>query len=115
CLGPGVPQFDLVHLGLGPDAHTCSLFPFDELLRERDATVGVALHRPLGEWRTTITFPVIGAARRVEMLVLGREKARVVRRVIRGPLDPFRLPAQLVRPVGGEMVWILDEAATSEL
>ena len=48
-----------------------------------------------------------------EMFVVGEGKAEVVRQVLRGPLDPFRLPAQLVRPVDGEYVWIVDRAAAS--
>jgi 6-phosphogluconolactonase len=109
--GPGVPRFDVIHLGLGPDAHTCSLFPFDDLLRERGLTVAPALMRELGEPRVTITLPVVNAAARVEMFVVGGGKAEVVRKVLEGPLDPFRLPAQLVRPADGEYVWIMDEAA----
>ncbi|HEX6750930.1 MAG TPA: 6-phosphogluconolactonase [Longimicrobium sp.] len=113
--GPGLPRFDVVHLGLGPDAHTCSLFPFDPLLRERDLTVAPALMRELGEPRVTFTFPVVNAARRVEMFVVGAGKAEVAWKVLRGPLDPFRLPAQNVRPTEGEMVWIMDEAAAAKL
>lgn len=114
-LGPGVPRFDLVHLGVGPDAHTCSLFPFDPLLRERGRTVAAALHRPLGEPRVTFTFPVVNAAARVEFFVVGRDKAAVAWQVLRGPLDPFRLPAQNVRPLSGEQVWIMDEPAAARL
>jgi 6-phosphogluconolactonase len=113
--GPGVPRFDVIHLGLGPDAHTCSLFPFDELLRERRLTVAPALMRELAEPRVTITLPVVNAAARVEMFVVGAGKAEVVRKVLEGPLDPFRLPAQLVRPFDGEYVWIMDEAAAGEV
>jgi 6-phosphogluconolactonase len=113
--GPGVPRFDVVHLGLGPDAHTCSLFPFDGLLRERELTVAPALMRELGEPRVTITFPVVNAAARVEMFVVGGAKADVVRKVLRGPLDPFRLPAQLVRPNDGEYVWVVDRAAAASV
>lgn len=113
--GPGVPRFDLIHLGVGPDAHTCSLFPFDELLRERDRTVGTALHRPLGEWRITFTVPVLNAAARLEVLAFGKDKAAVVRTAVEGPLDPFRLPIQLVRPADGELAWRLDEAAAARL
>jgi len=109
--GTAMPRFDVIHLGLGPDAHTCSLFPFDDLLRERDLTVATALMRELGEPRVTFTFPVVNAAARVEMFVVGGGKAEVVRKVLEGPLDPFRLPAQLVRPADGEYVWILDKAA----
>ena len=109
--GPGVPRFDVIHLGLGPDAHTCSLFPFDGLLRERSLPIAPALMRELGEPRVTFTLPVVNAAARVEMFVVGGGKAEVVRKVLKGPLDPFRLPAQLVHPVDGDYVWIMDEAA----
>ncbi|HEX9936417.1 MAG TPA: 6-phosphogluconolactonase [Longimicrobium sp.] len=113
--GAGVPRFDLVHLGIGPDAHTCSLFPFDPLLRERERAVAPALHRELGEPRVTFTFPVVNAAARVEMLALGGGKAEVAHKVLRGPLDPFRLPAQNVRPRDGEYVWMMDQAAAARL
>ena len=113
--GPGVPRFDVIHLGLGPDAHTCSLFPFDPLLLERKLTVAPALLREMGEPRVTFTFPLVNAAARVEMFVVGGGKAEVVRKVLEGPLDPFRLPAQLVRPADGEYVWIMDEAAAGEI
>jgi len=113
--GPGVPRFDVIHLGLGPDAHTCSLFPFDPLLRERTLTVAPALMRELGEPRVTFTVPVVNAAARVEMFVVGAGKAEVVRKVLEGPRDPFRLPAQLVAPTDGEYVWIMDRAAAEEL
>lgn len=109
--GGGIPALDLVHLGLGEDAHVCSLFPFDPLLRERERTVGTALRVPPGEWRISLTFPVLNAARRVELIVPGRRKAEAVRRAARGPLDPFRLPAQGVRPVSGELHWLLDREA----
>jgi 6-phosphogluconolactonase len=110
--GPGVPRFDLVHLGIGPDGHTASLFPFDDLLRERERTVGCSLHRPLGEWRLTLTVPVLNAARRVELLALGSGKASIVGAALEGPIDPYRIPAQLVRPAG-EMVWMLDHSAAA--
>jgi 6-phosphogluconolactonase len=112
--GPGGPRFDLVHLGIGPDGHTASLFPFDDLLREPERTVGWSLHRPLGEWRLTLTVAVLNAARRVEMLALGEGKASIVRSALEGPIDPYRIPAQLVRPTG-EMVWMLDRGAASGL
>ena len=114
--GPGTPRFDLIHLGVGPDAHTASLFPFAEkTLRERERAVVPALHLSDGEWRITLTLPVLNAAARVEFLATGKGKAKVVRSVIGGPLDPFRLPAQLVRPRDGELAWVLDEGAAAGL
>ncbi len=110
------PRFDVIHLGLGDDAHTASLFPFnEEVLRERERRVRVALFRELGEHRLTFTAPVINAARRIEFLILDGKKANVVRSVVQGALDPFRLPAQLVRPTDGELVWMLSREAAGEL
>ncbi len=109
-----IPCFDLVHLGVGADGHTCSLFPFDPLLLERERNVVTALYRPLGEPRITITMPVVNAAAQVEMLAPGADKAQVVWKVLEGPRDPMRIPAQAVRPDGG-MVWLLDEAAAARL
>jgi 6-phosphogluconolactonase len=111
--GEGVPRFDLVHLGVGSDGHTCSLFPFDPFLLEREKTVVTALLRSLGEPRITLTLPVVNAAACVEMLAPGADKAEVVWKVLRGPRDPARLPAQAVRP--GEMVWVLDRASAARL
>ena len=113
--GTRTPRFDLVHLGVGADGHTCSLFPFDPLLLERHGTVATAILRPLGEPRITFTLPVVNGAAHVEMLAPGADKAEVVWKVLRGPRDPHRIPAQLVRPRDGEMVWLLDEAAAARL
>ncbi len=114
--GPGVPRFDLVHLGLGGDGHTASLFPFDlPVLTEREHNVAVARFRELVEFRLTLAVPVLNAATRVEFLVVGAAKASVVRAVLAGPRDPFRLPAQLVRPAQQDPVWMLDSPAATGL
>ena len=113
--GPGVPRFDLIHLGVGPDGHVASLFPFTDALRERERTVTTNLHLPPGEPRITLTLPVLNAAARIELPVMGADKAAVAWTVLRGPIDPFRFPAQLLRPVDGEMVWVMDAGAASRL
>jgi len=113
--GPGIPRFDLIHLGVGPDGHTCSLFPFDDTLRVRDRAVIPALLRSLGEPRITFTVPVLNEAARVEVLAPGADKAAIVHKVLAGPLDPFRLPIQLARPIDGEMEWLVDQGAASRL
>lgn len=102
----GPPVFDLVHLGVGEDGHIASLFPFSRLLRERERAVAVALYRPMGECRLTLTVPVINAARRVEVLLFDPGKAAIARTAVTGARDPFHYPVQLVRP-RGDLVWMM--------
>lgn len=115
ALFEGAPRFDLIHLGLGDDAHTASLFPFSPALLERRALAS-ATHQPgTFEPRVTLTFPVLNAARTPEFLVLSAKKAPVVQRVLQGALDPVHYPAQAIRPAGPPAVWLLDTAAAAAL
>lgn len=107
-----VPSFDLIFLGLGPDGHTASLFPGTEALQERDLLVAANFVPELDSWRITFTYPLLNAARQVAFLVEGAGKAEMVRRVIEGDAE---LPASLIRPITGELVWMLDQAAAADL
>jgi 6-phosphogluconolactonase len=111
------PAFDLILLGMGDDGHTASLFPGSAALRETAQPVlGVMAHyqdRPAR--RVTLTPPAINAARNVFFLVSGAGKAQTLRAVLYGPHQPDLLPAQVVRPVGGHVLWLVDEAAASGL
>jgi len=111
----GMPTIDIVHLGVGTDGHTASLFPFDPALDESDRTVCVTRHPETGEERITLTLPVINAAARVDFLALGAEKADVVKTVLYGVRDPARVPAQGVTPTSGVVVWTLDLEAAQQL
>jgi 6-phosphogluconolactonase len=107
------PVFDLVLLGLGPDAHIASLFPGDAALGERRrSAVGVQTPgmAPLVP-RITLTLPVINAAREVVFLVTGEEKAEAVARSFSGLPDP-RFPGSLVE---GAVTVLLDPAAAYRL
>jgi len=109
----GEPVFDLILLGLGPDAHTCSLFPGDDALGERDRrVVGVETPgmAPLVS-RISLTLPVVNGSRRIVFLVTGADKAEAVARAFTGPPDPAA-PASLV---DGEVTVLLDEAAAARL
>jgi 6-phosphogluconolactonase len=116
ALAEEVTSFDLVLLGLGPDAHCASLFPNDRALDERRrCVVGVeqAGMEPLVP-RVTITLPVINAAREVLFLVTGADKAEAVARSFAG--EPSRdAPASLVAPVGGTLTVLMDGAAAALL
>jgi 6-phosphogluconolactonase len=109
----GEPVFDLILLGLGPDAHTCSLFPNDDALGERDRpVVGVETPgmAPLVS-RITLTLSVVNASRRIVFLVTGADKADAVARAFDGAPD-VSAPASLV---DGEVTVLLDEAAAARL
>ena len=105
----GAPVFDLILLGMGPDAHICSLFPGDDALAERERpavgveTPGMAPLVP----RITFTLPVVNASRRIVFLVTGQDKADAVARAFSGRKDPMA-PASLVE---GEVTVLLDAGA----
>ena len=115
-LEPGpVPVFDLMLLGLGQNAHIASLFPSSPALREeRRLAVAVDVDDRLAH-RITVTPPVINRAAHVILMVCGEGKALAVHDVLEGPRDPGRLPAQIVAPSEGDVLWLLDRAAASGL
>jgi 6-phosphogluconolactonase len=109
----GLEAFDLMLLGLGPDAHICSLFPSDDALGERDRrvvgveTAGMAPLVP----RITLTLPAVNATRQVVFLITGEDKADAVTRVFSGHPDP-RAPGSLV---DGSPRVLMDAAAAARL
>lgn len=104
------PRFDLVLLGLGADGHTASLFPGAPALREK-RRFAAAARQPGGLQRITLTLPVINCAREAVFLVTGSEKSAMVREVLGGG---GKVPAALVRPHRGRLVFLLDRAAARE-
>lgn len=106
--------FDLVLLGLGSDGHTASLFPGTDALSVTDRW-SVANYVPqMDTWRLTLTLPCINAASHITFLVSGENKAQRLRQVIRTD-QGAELPASLVQPQHGKLVWLVDEAAASDL
>jgi len=105
----GRPRFDVIHLGLGDDGHTASLFPASPALLEARALVAVVHDAPKPPpERLTLTLPVINAARAVLFMVQGASKREALARV--RERDPA-LPASHVLPVDGELRFIVDRAA----
>src|SRR5215472_52486 len=111
----GIPSFDLIQLGMGPQGHTASLFPHSAALREQERlVVPVTTPKPPPD-RLTFTPPLLNAAQHVLFLVTGSDKAQAVHQVIEGEYNPDEYPAQIVRPTHGEVIWMLDTAAASKL
>lgn len=110
------PQLDLVLLGLGQDGHTASLFPGTSALEEKQRLVAVG-RAPSGvPKRLTLTLGVINRATVVLFLAIGEDKAEIVRRVLEPKTDADRqLPAALVKPYNGRLIWLLDGPAAALL
>ena len=109
------PRLDLVLLGMGPDGHTASLFPGTKALRERRRLVVSNWVGKLYTDRITMTAPAINAAARVVFLVQGEDKALPLKGVLEGPREVLQLPAQLIRPHNGSLLWLVDRTAGSLL
>jgi 6-phosphogluconolactonase len=106
------PRWDLLLLGLGPDAHTASLFPSKP---EKDVSDRLVVGVPEAGMepqvpRISMTLPCLNAARHVVFLVTGAAKAKAVQRAFGDPPDPTS-PASHVRPRSGELSVFLDPAA----
>lgn len=107
-----IPRFDLILLGLGPDGHTASLFPGSAALSVTDQLVVPNFVTKFDSWRITFTYTLINAGANVAFLSQGKDKAERVKQVIAG--DP-ELPASGVHPANGELYWMIDDAAASQL
>ncbi len=106
-----MPVFDVIHLGTGPDAHTASLFPGDDLIDNRDGIATATYSESKKNWRVTLLPSVLLAARHTAFLVTGEDKAEAVHNVLQGEFDPHQFPAQLITRSGANVEWFLDRAA----
>ena len=105
------PRFDLVFLGIGNEGHTASLFPGTKALHESKR---LAVRNWVGKLytnRITLTAPAINNAARVIFMVTGADKALALKGILEGPHEPDQLPAQLIQPPNGNLVWLVDTVA----
>jgi 6-phosphogluconolactonase len=111
-LEPGAfPAFDIIHRGMGPDAHTASLFPGEPLIDDHRNLVAAAYVEKFHQWRITLLTGVLEAARNTIMLVAGGDKAEPLRTVLHEPYDPKQYPVQIGTHDGRNVLWFLDKAA----
>jgi 6-phosphogluconolactonase len=112
-LGPGeMPRFDVVQCGMGPDAHTASLFPGEPLIEDRAGIAAAVFAPQFSQWRVTLLPGALLASAHIVYLVSGADKAEAVRAVFTGVSEPKKYPAQLI---GRAAEWFLDEAAATLL
>ena len=110
----GVPRFDVLMLGIGPDAHVASLFPgLPALYEEQRTTVAVRGAPKPPPTRLSLTLPAIRAASDVWVLASGREKAGAVRLALSGA-GPVQVPAAGARGAV-QTLFLLDRAAAAEV
>ena len=113
--GQGVPQFDVIHRGMGPDAHTASLFPGEPLIDDRTGLAAAVFVEKLNSHRVTLLPAVLLAAKQTVLLVAGADKAQPLADVLYGPHDPKQFPCQLTERDGGDVAWFLDQAAAAKI
>jgi 6-phosphogluconolactonase len=113
CAG-GLPDLDLVLLGLGPEGHTASLFPGSSALIEPMRWV-LAVTAPADPpLRLTLTFRVLNQAANAYFLVTGSNKARALHQILTGTADPNTCPAAGVRLASGTLIWWVDRDAAAQ-
>ena len=108
------PKADLLLLGMGPDGHTCSLFPEHPLLNESDKIVVPIKDSPKPPpERVTLTLPVLNNSKAVVFVSTGEGKKEMIKNVLKDKKHSF--PATRVIPTTGELYWIIDKPAGSML
>jgi 6-phosphogluconolactonase len=112
--GP-VPSFDVLMLGIGPDAHVASLFPGMPALYEEDRSVVAVRGAPKPPpTRLSLTFPAIRAAREVWIIASGEGKAAAVRMALSDEAGTFQVPAAGARGRQSTL-FLIDRAAAAQL
>jgi 6-phosphogluconolactonase len=109
-------SFDLVLLGLGDNSHTLSLFPgYDDIVFDRENWVRSFYLKEQDMYRITLTSAIVNSAGRIAFLVAGKDKSEAMRQVLSEKYDPANHPAQMIKPLNGELYWFTDKAAASDL
>ncbi|WP_339627539.1 6-phosphogluconolactonase [uncultured Maribacter sp.] len=111
----GLPQFDMVILGMGDDGHTASIFPHELNLWISPDNCEVAIHPESGQRRVSLTGRIINNAKTVAFLVTGDSKAEKVRIILDREEGYLKYPASHVSPKTKDLIWFLDAAAAEQI
>lgn len=109
----GIPQFDIMLLGMGDDGHTASIFPHQIELWQSGKTCEMAQHPESGQNRVTLTGKVINNSRQIFFLVTGSNKATKVSEILNKENDYKSYPASLVDE--NKTIWLMDNDAAQGL
>ena len=108
----GIPQFDLILLGLGEDGHTASIFPNQVNLFYSARLCEVAVHPQTKQKRITLTGKIINNAKLVVFIVTGKNKSKILGKIISEDNSGSIFPASFVSPKNGKIIWLLDFQAS---
>ncbi|MEO8232203.1 MAG: 6-phosphogluconolactonase [Ignavibacteriota bacterium] len=109
------PRFDLIMLGLGEDGHTASIFPDQLSLLEEENICSVSVHPVTKQNRITLTGKVINNAKNIVFIATGKNKGKIVSEILNNKNHNKKYPADFIKTINGNMIWLLDESATSLL
>ncbi|ALE92076.1 6-phosphogluconolactonase [Arthrobacter alpinus] len=109
-----VPRFDVLLLGLGPDAHIASLFPDMAGIRTQGVTVvGVTNSPKPPPSRVSLTLEAINTAQEIWIVAAGADKAAAVGLGLAGA-NPVQVPASGARGVN-KTLWLIDQEAAAKV
>lgn len=115
-LAPGeLPAFDVIHRGMGADAHTASLFPGEPLIDDREGICAAVWVPKLEKYRITLLPGVLLHARQTVVLAAGADKAEPLNAVFNAEHEPLKYPSQIDTPHGRNVAWYLDRVAAAKL
>jgi len=109
----GLPQFDVMLLGMGDDGHTASIFPHQIGLWNSENTCELAQHPDSGQFRVTLSGRIINNSKQIFFLVTGANKADKIDEIINRKGHYQQYPAALVNMDKCE--WLMDKTAATKL
>lgn len=109
-----LPTYDVLHRGMGPDAHTASLFPGEPLIENRTGIAAAVWVEKMRNHRVTLLPGVLLGAKRTVLQIAGEDKAEAVYHVLKGPEDHMKYPCQIASR-DSKATWFLDKPAASKL
>ncbi len=109
-----LPAFDVVHRGMGPDAHTASLFPGSPLVYDETGIATNVWVEKMKMDRVTFLPGLLTKAKHTVLQVSGPDKADALRNVLKEPEDFSKYPCQIAS-LDSRAVWYLDKAAAAKL